>query len=147
MVMAGYPGTPLPKKLGIKPGHRLAFPNAPAHFADLLGPLPEGAALVGDDRDLDLIVLFVTSEAELRDQFSRRSASLQPAGMLWIAWPKKASGVPTDLTEDVIRRIALEKGLVDVKVCAIDATWSGLKLVVRVKDRGKVRPNNAVAEG
>lgn len=136
---AGYSGTPLPKKLGIKPGHRVRFVGAPPEFADALGELPAPLDIVasGDDgaTALDLVVFFTTSADELRARFDRLARSLVPAGMLWIAWPKKASRVPTDLTEDVVREIALARGMVDVKVCAIDAVWSGLKLVVRLKDR------------
>ncbi|HEX8243707.1 MAG TPA: hypothetical protein VF541_09430 [Longimicrobium sp.] len=136
---AGYSGTPLPKKLGIKPAHRVRFVAAPAEFAAALGELPRDLDIVGGEDDaaalLDLIVFFTTSADELRARFDALARSLVPVGMLWIAWPKKASGVRTDLTEDVVRQIALERGMVDVKVCAIDATWSGLKLVYRLKDR------------
>jgi hypothetical protein len=138
---AGYSGTPLPAKLGIKPGHRVRFVAAPLEFADALGELPQPLHLIeGDDdgaAEVDIIVFFTTSAGLLIERFGALAASLVPAGMLWIAWPKKASRVPTDLTEDVVRRIALERGMVDVKVCAIDATWSGLKLVYRLKDRPK----------
>lgn len=138
---AGYSGTPLPKKLGIKPGHRIRFVAAPPEFAAALGELPQPLHLVAPDDEaaagLDLVVFFTTGADALRERFDALAASLVPAGMLWIAWPKKASRVPTDLTEDVVRQIALERGMVDVKVCAIDATWSGLKLVYRLKDRAK----------
>ncbi|HSU14449.1 hypothetical protein [Longimicrobium sp.] len=138
---AGYSGTPLPKKLGIKPGHRLRILDAPADFAATLGELPGDVIRIGEDDDtaagLDLIVFFTLSADALRARFDALARSLLPAGMLWIAWPKKASGVRTDLTEDVVREIALERGMVDVKVCAIDATWSGLKLVYRLTDRPK----------
>jgi hypothetical protein len=138
---AGYSGTPLPKKLGIKPGHRIRFVTAPPEFAAALGELPQPLHLVAPDDDsaarLDLVVFFTTGADALRERFDGLAASLVPAGMLWIAWPKKASRVPTDLTEDVVRQVALERGMVDVKVCAIDATWSGLKLVYRLKDRAK----------
>jgi hypothetical protein len=136
----GYSGTPLPKKLGIRPGQRLRFVAAPADFARLLGELPGDVSLVegeGDAGTLDLIVFFTTSAGELRARFDALARSLVPAGMLWIAWPKKASGVATDLTENVVRGVALERGMVDVKVCAIDSVWSGLKLVRRLKDRPK----------
>jgi len=134
--LAGYSGTPLPKKLGIKPGHRVAFFNPPESFAAELGELPPGVSFAGaDETGLDVIVLFVRSAAELRAAFTHRAAAIKPAGSFWVSWPKKASGVRTDLTEGVVRRIALERGLVDVKVAAIDATWSGLKLVYRLKDR------------
>ncbi len=138
---AGYSGTPLPKKLGIKPGQRIRFAGAPPEFAAALGELPQPLHVFASDDDgaagLDLVVFFTPSAGVLRERFDGLAASLVPAGMLWIAWPKKASHVPTDLTEDVVRGIALERGMVDVKVCAIDATWSGLKLVYRLKDRPK----------
>jgi len=134
---AGYSGTPLPRKLGIKPGQRIAFLDAPAQFADALGALPEGVArprttLRGQ---LDLIVAFFTARRRLERRLPRLVAALDPAGALWIAWPKRAARVETDLTEDVVRELALAAGVVDVKVCAIDATWSGLKFVIRLKDR------------
>jgi hypothetical protein len=138
---AGYSGTPLPRKLGIKPGQRIRFVAAPPEFAAALGPLPDGVDIVATDDEtaarLDVAVFFTTSADELRARFDALSRSLVPSGMLWVAWPKKASGVRTDLTENVVRDIALERGMVDVKVCAIDATWSGLKLVYRLKDRPK----------
>ena len=134
---AGYSGTPLPRKLGIKPGQRIAVLGAPPAFGDALGELPEGVdsprtALRGP---LDLVVAFFIERQELERRLPRLIAALDPAGALWIAWPKRASRVETDLTEDVVRALGLAAGVVDVKVCAIDATWSGLKLVVRVKDR------------
>ena len=136
---AGYSGTPLPKKLGIKPGHRIRLIGAPAGFGDTLGELPRPVEIVAGDGEggapLDLVLFFTDSADALRARFGALAASLTPAGMLWVAWPKKASKVPTDLTEDVVRHIALERGMVDVKVCAIDATWSGLKLVYRLVDR------------
>jgi hypothetical protein len=138
---AGYSGTPLPAKLGIKPGHRVRFVAAPPEFAAALGELPQPLHFVAADDEasagLDLVVFFTTSADLLIERFAALAASLVPAGMLWIAWPKKASRVPTDLTEYVVRRIAVQRGMVDVKVCAIDATWSGLKLVYRLKDRPK----------
>ena len=136
---AGYSGTPLPKKLGIKPGHRIRLIGAPEGFGDTLGALPQPVDVVSPDDEgassLDLVLFFTDSADVLRARFDGLAASLTAAGMLWVAWPKKASKVPTDLTEDVVRRIALERGMVDVKVCAIDATWSGLKLVYRLVDR------------
>jgi hypothetical protein len=135
---AGYSGTPLPKKLGIKPGQRVRFDGAPPEFAVALGELPTPLEIVppGDGASgLDLVVVFTTAADELRERFASLAASIVPSGMIWVAWPRKASRVPTDLTEDVVRRIALDGGMVDVKVCAIDATWSGLKLVYRLKDR------------
>lgn len=134
---AGYSGTPLPKKLGIKPGHRIRLIGAPPGFAATLGTLPESVQIVGDEggAPLDLVLFFTDSAEALRGRFDALKGSLTPAGMLWVAWPKQASKVPTDLTENVVREIALERGMVDVKVCAIDATWSGLKLVYRLVDR------------
>lgn len=134
---AGYSGTPLPKKLGLKPGQRIAFLDAPPQFADALGELPDG---VGTPRTtlrgpLELIVAFFLERRRLQVRLPRLIAALDPAGALWIAWPKRASKVETDITEDVVRELALAAGVVDVKVCSIDATWSGLKLVVRVQDR------------
>jgi hypothetical protein len=136
--MAGYSGTPLPKKLGVKQAHRVALVNAPENFQATLGELPGGVEVVKQLRaPLDLVVCFVKSERELLAQFEKLAAKLSPAGMLWIAWPKKASGVPTDITDTVVRRIGLESGLVDNKVCAIDEIWSGLRFVIRLKDRKK----------
>jgi hypothetical protein len=136
---AGYSGTPLPKKLGIKPGHRVRFVAAPPEFAAALGELPPDVDVRAEDgeTDLDLVVFFTMAEDELRARYDGLAASLRPAGMLWVAWPKKASGVRTDVTEDVVRAVALERGMVDTKVCAIDATWSGLRLVRRLADRPK----------
>ena len=134
--MAGYSGTPLPKKLGIKENHRLALINAPVGFAATLGPLPAGVTLVKQTRaPLDVIVFFTKNSNELWQRFGELAAKLSPAGGLWIAWPKKTSGVATDLTDNVVRQTGLEMGLVDNKVCAIDETWSGLRFVIRVKDR------------
>jgi len=128
--------TPLPKKLGIKPESRLALISAPAGFDHTLGELPERVALRAQARGpLDVIVFFTTSEAELRRRFEKLAGALDPAGALWVAWPKKSSGVETDMTENVVRDVALPKGLVDNKVCAIDETWSGLRLVIRKENR------------
>jgi hypothetical protein len=137
--MAGYSGTPLPKKLGIKDGHRVAVLGAPGDFPDTLGQLPLGVSV--DEKlggRFDVIVLFAKSKAELVRSFGKAKAALLPDGGLWIAWPKKASGVQTDVTEDIVRADALASGLVDNKVCAIDDTWSGLRLVYRVADRAAV---------
>ena len=136
--MAGYSSTPLPKKLGIKASHRIAFIDAPAKFGETLGVLPEGVEVVRQLRaPLDLIVLFVKRERDLQAQFEKLAAKLSPAGMLWVAWPKKASGVTTDLTDAVVRRTGLDAGLVDNKVCAIDDVWSGLRFVIRLQDRAQ----------
>ena len=130
----GYSGTPLVDKLGIKPGARLKLVSEPRDFAGLLGGLPEGSR-VASRGALDFGMLFVKSQSDLRKRFARLRDRLESNGMLWVAWPKKASGVETDLTEGVVRAFGLESGLVDVKVCAIDHTWSGLKFVRRLKDR------------
>jgi hypothetical protein len=131
---AGYSGTPLPRKLGIKPGHTIALIGAPAGFAGTLEPLPERvtvqAGLAGDV-PLDMIVFFVVQRAELAARLDRLRARMAPACGLWIAWPKRASKVPTDMSDQVVREIALPTGLVDNKVCAIDQVWSGLRLVIR----------------
>jgi hypothetical protein len=133
---AGYSGTPLPRKLGIKPGARVAFPSAPDGFDRTLGELPPGVDVrARARRPLDVIVFFTQARAELERRMPPLRTALDPAGALWIAWPKRASGVQTDLTEDVVRELALANRLVDVKVAAIDETWSGLKLVIRLKDR------------
>ncbi|HEV7743916.1 MAG TPA: hypothetical protein VGO56_02865 [Pyrinomonadaceae bacterium] len=135
--MAGYSGTPLVKKLGFKPGFRAGLVNAPRGFQKELAPLPDDVRIAVDklDKQLNLIVLFVDSQKSLEREFSRLARKLVIDGMLWIAWPKKASGVATDLSEGIVRDIGLEAGLVDVKVCAINEVWSGLKFVYRLKDR------------
>jgi len=131
-----YTSTPLPKKLGIKAGARLALVSAPEGFGTTLGELPEDVQVKRSARaQMDVIVFFTTSAAELRRRFDRLAAALDPAGALWVAWPKKSSGVKTDLTESTVRDVALPKGLVDNKVCAIDGTWSGLRLVIRKENR------------
>jgi hypothetical protein len=126
MVSAGYSGTPLPKKLEIKQGSRVATVGAPADFAEMLSPLPPGAKLQRGLRGArDLTIWFVTSRHQLEGDLHRVTPP-RGQGSLWVAWPKKASGVKTDLTEDLLRDVILPHGLVDRKVCAIDATWSGL---------------------
>jgi len=142
--MAGYSGTPLVQKIGIKPGHRLVLRNHPPSFVKDLGRLPDGVAAT--DRlsgKADVVVCFVEKRAALEKDFPVLTAKLASAGMLWIAWPKKASGKPTDLNENLVRDTGLGFGLVDVKVCAIDETWSGLKFVIRLKDRPKNLPGAA----
>lgn len=133
---AGYSGTPLARKLGIREGARVVLAGAPPGAEDLLAPLPDGVRL---SRRLgapaDVVVAFHTSRRELEARFPRLRAAIHDAGGLWIAWPKRASGVATDLTEDVVREIALANGLVDNKVCAIDDVWSGLRFVRRLADR------------
>jgi len=138
--MAGYSGTPLPKKLGLKEKQRLLLLHAPAGFSH--GALPEGVRtgtrLAGKE-PLDVIVLFVKARAELERQFLPAAKRLTPADRLWVAWPKKASGVKTDLTEHDAREVGLPEGLVDNKVCAIDETWSGLQFVWRLENRQSAR--------
>lgn len=134
--MAGYSPKPLVGKLDIKPGYRVLLEAAPPGFPGLLAPLPEGVSLrTSRARQVDAALLFVTSARILAERFPVLAAKLPPAGLLWVAWPKKSSGVATDLTEGVVRTIGLEARLVDVKVCAITETWSGLKFVRRLKDR------------
>lgn len=130
----GYSGTPLIKKLGIKPDSRISFVSAPKNLPALLGPLPKTAVVAGGGL-LDFAILFAKSRSALAKDFATLRDRLESNGMLWVAWPKRTSGVDTDLTEGVVREFGLESGLVDVKVCAIDDTWSGLKFVRRVKDR------------
>jgi hypothetical protein len=134
--VAGYSGTPLTKKLGIKDGHRVAFPSAPDDFASLLGDLPEGVRVRSRvSGPLDVIVFFTRRRAELERRLPALRRAMDPAAGLWIAWPKRSSGVETDMTEDVARELGLANKLVDNKVCAIDETWSGLRLVIRLEDR------------
>src|SRR4051812_40065927 len=136
--MAGYSGTPLPRKLGIKEGHRVAILDPPTDFDATLGELPDGVATGGSARGkLDVVICFLTARSALERRFDSLKRAIFPDGGLWISWPKRSSDIQTDLTEDVIREIALERGLVDNKVCAIDQTWSGLRLVHRVVDRGR----------
>ena len=131
---AGYSGTPLVAKLGIKSGARMQVLNPPPDFSETLGSLPNGVTRVSRG-SLDFGMLFATKRTDLVKRFSGVRDRLASNGMLWIAWPKQSSGAPTDLNENVIRAIGLELGLVDVKVCAVDATWSGLKFVRRLSDR------------
>ena len=134
--MAGYSGTPLAKKLGIKEGSRIALVNAPKDFQSALGALPGGVKfLKPSTKSLDLILFFVLSERILARDFAKLANRLASNGMFWIAWPKKSSGVATDLSFERVQRIGLDAGLVDVKICAVDETWSGLKFVYRLKDR------------
>jgi hypothetical protein len=136
--MAGYSGTPLAKKLGLKDGFRIWFVNAPENFERELEIPAEVGIISSKAKPLDLILLFTKSEARLRKDFSVLAQKLSPNGMLWISWPKKASGVATDLNENLVRQIGLDAGLVDVKICAINDVWSGLKFVYRLRDRGQL---------
>jgi hypothetical protein len=134
--MAGYSGTPLATKLGIKEGHRVAFPSAPDGFRKLLGELPSDVTVKSRvSGPLDVIVFFTKSRAELDRRLPALRRAMDPAAGLWIAWPKRSSRVETDMTEDVARELGLAYRLVDNKVAAIDETWSGLRLVIRLEDR------------
>lgn len=134
--MAGYSGTPLAKKLGIKPGTKFYADNSPADYLQLLAPLPEGAELITKlAGTIDMIHLFSKQASEVARKLKTYRRRIKEDGMIWVSWPKKAAKVPTDVTEDVIRELALPLGLVDTKVCAVDEVWSGLKLVIRVANR------------
>jgi hypothetical protein len=132
----GYSGTPLPRKLGVGEAGTFAVIGDPGHIDELLSPLPAGARRVESAGEADVVLFFTTERRELERRIERLGAAIFPDRMLWIAWPKRASKVPTDVTEDVVREVALPIGLVDTKVAAIDATWSGLRLVWRRERRG-----------
>jgi len=136
--MAGYSGTPLPQKLGIKEGHRLAVLDAPAGYPAALGELPAGVRperRLSKGRDYEVVLLFSRRREHLARALPAALARLAPAGGLWVAWPKKASGLETDLAFDSVQRLGLDLGVVDNKICALDETWSGLRFVVRREDR------------
>lgn len=133
--MAGYSGTLLPKKLGIKDGARVAIVSAPKGFDRTLGKLPKGVSVRRQARPrVNVLLFFVTRRSELSRRFATMARAIEDDGGLWIAWPKRTSGVATDVTENVARNIGLDAGLVDTKVCAIDDTWSGLRFVYRIAD-------------
>jgi hypothetical protein len=139
--MVGYSGTALARKLGITEGARVALLGAPDGFDDELAPLPEGVTVLRRlAGGLDVAVLFVTERRELERRFPAVAQAVFPAGGFWVAWPKRASKVPTDLTEDVLREVGLPQGLVDNKVCAVTEVWSGLRFVWRKENRGPERP-------
>lgn len=134
--MPGYSGTPLPKKLGIKDGFHVSLVDAPNEVIAELKQSLDKCSFVNDSKaPLDFAMVFTKSAAVLNKNFKRIAKQLGPAGMLWVSWPKKSSGMPTDLTDNVVREIGLAAGLVDVKVCAVTDVWSGLKFVRRLKDR------------
>jgi hypothetical protein len=136
----GYSGKPLVEKLGIQVGARARFENAPRGYFKLLGVLPRGVVRrVSIEGPLDFVQLFVTSAGELRRMFLMAKKALCPDGMIWVSWPKRTSGVATDVDENVVRSAGLSIGLVDVKICAVDETWSGLKFVIPLRDRGRLR--------
>ena len=145
--MAGYSGTPLAQKLGIKPGAIVVAIHAPANYRKLLGPSASQISFTNRaGKNESFIHLFADRRRILENELSRLRSKVADTGILWVSWPKKSSGVPTDVTEDVIRAVALPLGLVDVKVCAVDEIWSGLKLMVRREQRKtgpRSRPNDA----
>jgi hypothetical protein len=144
--MADYSSTPLSRKLGMKAGMRMLLVNAPENIGDLLVPIPENVMFLDSaegHESLDLALLFVDREIELLDRFGPLAARLTAAGMLWVAYPKKAAKVPTDLTFENVQRIGLDAGLVDNKSCAIDATWSAVRFVIRLKDRPTKQANDS----
>jgi hypothetical protein len=136
--MAGYSATPLVKKLGLKPGFNVAFVSSPAGYASELDLTADVTINSRSGKPLDFVQLFVKSEKDLKTKFSEYSQRLNASGMLWVSWPKKSSGVSTDLSENIVRDFGLAAGLVDVKICAVNEVWSGLKFVFRLRDRAKV---------
>jgi len=129
---AGYSGTPLAKKLGFKEGTTVLLVDAPEGFPALLEPLPDGVQFLSRLSEApDIVHVFATQKAELAGTLMGYRKALKPTGVVWVSWPKKSAKVPTDITEDTIRKVALPLGFVDIKVCAIDEVWSGLKLVIR----------------
>jgi hypothetical protein len=139
--VAGYSGTPLAQKLGIRAGARLYLQGCPGNYAQLVAPLPAGVQTVARmDADTDLAHLFVSRRAQLRTALARLRRAMRDDAVIWVSWPKRASGVATDVTEDVVRELALPLRLVDIKVCAVDEVWSGLKLVVRKAARAARAP-------
>jgi hypothetical protein len=134
--MAGYSGTPLSKKLGIKPGTLLHVVNPPVDYAALLEPLPENVAIVREATNgLDMVHVFLKRRSDLVDLINIYKNTIKQNGTIWVSWPKKAAKIATDVTEDTVREVALPLGLIDIKVCAIDDVWSGLKLVIRKANR------------
>ncbi|HXV59173.1 MAG TPA: DUF3052 domain-containing protein [Vicinamibacteria bacterium] len=138
--MAGYSGTPLPQKLGIKEGHRVGLLDEPDDFAKTLGRLPQDVSIVpaSRGRDFDIVLFFVTNPARLASRLPTIKKKMSPETALWVCWPKKSSPLATDLDENGVRAAGLASGIVDVKICAVDEDWSGLKFVYRVKDRPQV---------
>jgi len=132
---AGYSGTPLTKKLGLKEGHRAWLINEPDHYLNLFSDLPEIKILKSNPKKVNFVHLFCSMQKELIKDYPKAKSALLKDGMLWVSWPKKSANIPSDLTRDWIRDYILERGLVDVKVCAVDENWSGLKFVYRLQDR------------
>lgn len=134
--MAGYSGTPLAAKLGIKTGMVVRVINPPGNYAALVDPLPEGVVISSKAaKELDLVHVFATLRSELLESLMTYQKKIKQNGIIWVSWPKKASGIPSEITEHTVREVALPLGLVDIKVCAVDETWSGLKLVIRKQNR------------
>ncbi|MCW8877757.1 MAG: DUF3052 domain-containing protein [Kangiellaceae bacterium] len=137
--MAGYSGTPLAKKLGIKAGFKIYVKNPPENYLQLIEPIPDNVMIYKRlSSSLDIIHFFTKKKSELAHCINDYMARIKPNGMIWVSWPKRVSKVETDVTEDIIREIILPLGLVDIKVCAVDETWSGLKLVIRKESRANV---------
>ena len=133
--MAGYSGTPLAKKLGIKAGMLVHAVHAPADYCRLLDPLPDHVTFAERAKELDLVHVFTKNRSELVELLDHYQGKIKQNGAIWVSWPKKASGIPSEITEDTVRDVALPLGLVDIKVCAVDDVWSGLKLVIRKENR------------
>ena len=136
MAPSGYSGTPLAKKLGVKDRFKIRLVNEPAYYFDLFTDFTEHVQILTNKKNTkNLVHYFTKKSTELHKDIQSLRQEIYPSGLLWISWPKKASKIETDVTEDIIRNVALANGLVDIKACAIDEIWSGLKLVVPVKDR------------
>lgn len=133
--MSGYSATPLAKKLGIREGSRISLFNQPEYYFDLFTDFPADVKITANRSEVDFIHYFSKQRKQLLKDIGKLKSSIKSNGMIWISWPKRSSGVETDITEDVVRSIALDNGLVDIKVCAVDEIWSGLKLVIPVKNR------------
>ncbi|MCB1023121.1 MAG: DUF3052 family protein [Acidobacteria bacterium] len=142
MATSGYSGTPLPKKLGIRSGQVILLYKAPENYDSILTDVPDGVRFVKSSKNkVDMVHIFARTSRDLRTALNKHRCSIKEAGMIWVSWYKKASKIPTDVTEDTIREVCLPMGLVDIKVCAVDEKWSGLKLVIRKEDRKKPQPN------
>jgi hypothetical protein len=142
--MSGYSGTPLAQKLGIRAGSRVYLHGPPGHYAQLVAPLPPGVAMVTrPDAETDIVHIFAVRRSALRAALQRVLKRLRPDAAVWVSWPKKTAGVTTDITGDVIRAMALPLTLVDIKVCAVDEVWSGIKLVIRKSARGADTPRRS----
>ncbi len=134
--MPGYSGTPLASKLGIKPGMIIHVVNAPGDYVALVDPFPENVVILSRaEHELDLVHVFTESRSELGALLKTFQKKIKQSGIIWVSWPKKSSGIPSEVSENTVREIALPLGLVDIKVCAVDETWSGLKLVIRKENR------------